>query len=100
MDVLERIKKLQEERGWSMYKLAEESMLTQSTLSNMFVRKSYPSIPTLIKICDAFEISLSDFFADSNESDFSTDEIMLLNNYRKLSNKNKEAVKNLVSNLK
>lgn len=47
MDILDRITELREERGWSVYKLAEESGLTQSTLANMFSRKTMPSIATL-----------------------------------------------------
>ena len=100
MDILDKIIKLKEEKGWSMYKLAEESMLTQSTLSNMFTRRSDPSISTLSKICNAFGITMSEFFMESNTAPESADELLLLNNYRKLSPKNKEAVKNLISNLK
>ena len=99
MEVLERIKKLCNERGWSMYKLAEESMLTQSTISNMFVRKSYPSIPTLMKICEAFGISLAEFFLDKDNNITTAEEKILIENYKKLSPKNKAAVNKLISNL-
>ncbi len=99
MEVLERIKQLCNEKGWSMYKLAEESMLTQSTISNMFVRKSYPSIPTLIKICEALGISLAEFFLEKETSTQTTEEKILIENYRKLTPKNKEAINKLISNL-
>ena len=61
MDILEKITKLRLERGWSVYKLADEAGLTQSTVSNMFSRKTTPSISTLSQICDAFGLTLSQF---------------------------------------
>ena len=100
MEVLEKINQLCKEKNWTIYKLSEESGVNQSTLSNMFSRKSYPSIPTLAKICDAFGISLSEFFHYDLKSSQTSEEIMLLNDYRKLSNKNKKIVKNLISELK
>lgn len=35
MDILEKIDKLRIVKGWTLYKLAEESEITQLTLSNM-----------------------------------------------------------------
>ena len=101
MSVLDKIKKLKRERGWSTYKLAYEAGLTQSTLSNMFARGTCPTVDTLERICDAFGISLSEFF---NENDkvihVSKDELELLDGYRSLTEKEKDAVKSMVSALK
>lgn len=67
MNSLERIKKLLNERKWSVYKLSKVSGVSQSTLSNMFARNNDPSISTLENICNAFGITLSQFFADEGE---------------------------------
>ncbi len=64
MDILNRINQLRRDRGWSIYRLADEAGLTQSTLSNMFARGTQPSISTLSALCDAFGITLSEFFDD------------------------------------
>lgn len=98
MDVLERINELRKNRGWSIYKLAEESGITQSTLANMFTRKSNPSIPTLIQLCEAFGITLSQFF-DDKEIKYSDDELMLLSNYKKLNEKEKHIINSLIDNI-
>lgn len=98
MDVLERINELRKNRGWSIYKLAEESAITQSTLANMFTRKSNPSIPTLIQLCEAFGITLSQFF-DDKELKYSDDELVLLSNYRKLNEKEKNIINSLIDNI-
>ena len=100
MNVLEKIKKLQKERGWTTYKLAYESCLTQSTLSNMFARGTCPTVDTLEKICDAFGITLSEFFENDESRIYaSKEEIQLLNQYRVLTEKEKIAIKSTISAL-
>ena len=64
MDVLAKILKLREEKGWSEYKLSVESGIPQSTISSWFRKKVQPSILSLQAICDACGITLSDFFSD------------------------------------
>lgn len=98
MNVLDRINELRKKQGWSLYKLSEESGVSQSTLSNMFVRKTNPSIATLSMICDAFGITLAEFFNEKN-SNFSGDELILLSNYRKLSAKEKNIINSLIDNI-
>lgn len=64
MDILDKITELREERHWSEYQLAEKSGLTQSTISSWYRKGILPSIPSLEKICDAFGLSLSQFFIE------------------------------------
>lgn len=66
MDTLERIKFLLHERGWSVYRLAQASDINPSTLSNLFARNNVPTIPTLERICEALDITLSEFFAENS----------------------------------
>ena len=74
MDIQKRIKDLMEERGWTDYRLAMESGLSHSTVSNMFKRNNAPTIPTLEAICEAFGITLSQVFAEGEEAVILTDE--------------------------
>ncbi len=60
--VLKRVTQLREERDWSLYRLAKESNLSYSTLSNTFHRDNVPSVPTLMRICEGLGITLSEFF--------------------------------------
>lgn len=100
MDILERIKSLQKQRGWSNYQLAQEAAMTQSTLTNMFSRKTQPSIATLVAICDAFEISLSQFFCEDETTPIlSCEEANLMKKYRQLSKKNKNVINVLINEL-
>lgn len=63
--VLDRITHYRDQKGWSEYQLATESGLTQSTISSWYRKKLLPSIPSLEKICNAFGITLSQFFSES-----------------------------------
>lgn len=67
MDVLEKIDALRMKRGWSVNNLAMEAGLTQSTLNNLYTRRTEPKLSTLRAICAAFNISLAEFFADTEE---------------------------------
>lgn len=66
MNILERITKLREDRHWTEYQLAERSGLTQSTISSWYRKNMLPTIPSLTRICDAFEITISQFFMEDN----------------------------------
>lgn len=92
MDVLERIDQLRNERGWSVNYLAMEAMLTQSTLNNLYSRKTEPKLSTLRAICGAFGITLSEFFSE----DKNDDEEELFRRVRALSPKQKEALLTLL----
>ena len=67
MDILERIKELRDARGWSNYRLAKESNISENSLNNLFRRNNLPTIPTLEAICKGLGITLSQFFAERNE---------------------------------
>lgn len=62
MDILQRIEDLRKARNWTEYQLAERAGMTQSTISSWYRKNIIPSIPSLEKICDAFHITLSQFF--------------------------------------
>ena len=74
-----------------------ESGITQSTLANMFERKTCTKIDTLNQICQAFGISLAEFFNEEcNSLIVSKEEKKLVREYRILSKDEKRAVKELV----
>lgn len=67
-DVVSRIQELCQARSWTYYRLAKESGIPYSTLSTMLHKTNVPSVPSLIKICNGFGISLAQFFSDQDES--------------------------------
>ena len=97
MEVLEKIDILRKDRGWSINYLAMESELTQSTLNNLYRRNTEPKISTLRSICNAFGISLSEFFKDEDEDN---EEDELIKKVKSLSDINKKALLQLLKNIK
>lgn len=96
MDVLKRLKDIMEQRGWTEYKLAKESDLSQSTISNMFARNTLPTIPTLEAICKALKISLSEFFLEDKDSTKNK----VMSKYKRLNDEQQELVIKLIDNMK
>lgn len=64
MDVHEKLQHLLDEQGWTRYQLAKRCGLSESTIANIFRRNTMPSVGTLEAICNAFGITLSQFFAE------------------------------------
>ena len=50
INILDRITSYRTKKGWTEYQLAEESGLTQSTISSWYRKNLVPSIPSLEKI--------------------------------------------------
>ena len=96
MTVIERIDALRRERGWSINNLAMEALLTQSTVNNLYMRGSEPKLSTLRAICDAFGMTLSEFFSyETEEADADSADAVdaeLLRRVRALSPKQKEGL--------
>lgn len=71
IDVLEQITYYRKQKNWTEYQLAEKAGMTQSTISSWYRKSMIPSIPSLEKICRAFGITLSQFFAEDTDNNFS-----------------------------
>lgn len=100
MDVLGRIKRLMEQRGWSVYRLGKESGLAQSTLSHVFRKDSEPTISTLETICKAFGMTLGEFFADGELLPLTEEQRSLLDKWAMLTTEQKQLVLNMIDNMK
>ena len=97
MDINKRIDDLRFQRGWSMYELAQEAGITQSTLTSMMKRGTPPKIDTLESICEAFGITLSQcFMEDEHLESLDPNEKKLIALYRKLPEKKQQALIDLI----
>ena len=93
-NILDRIQYFLKFNHWSVYKLAKSSGLSYSSLNNLFHRRTCPTIATLERICDGFNISLSEFFEFKENpirnENISEEEQDIINSYNSLSVKDKE----------
>ena len=92
-DILATITRFRTERGWTEYQLAESSGLPQSTISSWYRKNMVPTVPSLEKICDAFGITLSQLFAESNDAvSLTPSQKRLLESWSKLTSEQQEAL--------
>lgn len=93
MNVLDKIRQLQWERGWTDYKLAQEADISQSSFASLFVRHTPPKIDMLQRICEAFGITLAQFFLEDEKIEvLSEKEKRMLFSFRKLSPEKQKAL--------
>ena len=88
--VIEHIKNLCNQRGWTYYKLAQKSNIPYSSLNTMLKKQHIPSMNNLIKICKGFDITLSQFFSGIEPSN--DEQSMFLNLWNSLDEHSKELV--------
>ncbi len=81
MDVHGRLRQLMSERGWTEYRLSKNCGLSESTLANIFRRNTTPSISTLETICNSFNITMSQFFAENDMVELSPELKELFENW-------------------
>ena len=100
MDVLEKIKLLQHEKGWTTAELSKRAGLPLSTIPTMYKRNNQPSIPTLQVICAAFGITVAQFFAEDNAPpDLTLEQIRLLEHWNTLTDEQKDALFTIMKDL-
>ncbi|MBQ3546280.1 MAG: helix-turn-helix transcriptional regulator [Lachnospiraceae bacterium] len=98
--ILDKIKVLCAENNFSLYKLSKESGVPLSTITSLFSNGSFPSIPTLLKICTAFHITLSDFFLLEETPEYILEEHrILINKYETLNITQKQYLDAYISGL-
>ena len=94
--ILDRINELCEKTGTSRYQLAKNSGIPESSLSNLFNKKHTPRLETLDKICDAFGITLAQFFAEGELVELTPEMKELFKNWTKLSEEKKNILMQMI----
>ena len=98
--VTNKINKLRNERDWTIYKLSEESGVAQNTIKNWFNSSAYPLIPALEEICNAFGITIAEFFAEGNLVEMTPEMMEHIEDLRCLSPTDRASVKSITKSLK
>lgn len=63
----ERIFNILRDKHWSQHDLSRKSGIRQSTISSWSSGRNQPTIETIIKICVALDMTLSEFFMTESE---------------------------------
>ena len=89
MDIQNKIRELMEARGWTIYKLAQETGVSWSTIRNMFNRNTAPTLPTLEALCAGLGITLTELLLGDGYPELSDDQKELLSRWNRLSPEDK-----------
>lgn len=100
MDVHKKLEALLAKQGWSRYKLAKESGLSEATIANIFKRGNVPSLSTLETICKGFKITLAQFFAENEAVELTPELKELFDEWVYLTPEQKTAVMQMIRAMK
>ena len=92
MDILQRLIELQQQHGWSDYRIAKEAGLSPNTVSNVYRRGNTPSIVRLEALCKAFGITMAQFFAEGDMIEITPELRKLFDSWVALTPEQKNAV--------
>lgn len=106
MDIGQRISSLMKERGVSRYKMSKDSGIPYTTLIKILdgITKN-PQINNLQEIANYFDLSVTELTGqeshtgDFGDEIFDEDTRMIAREYKNLSPKNKELLKNIIESL-
>ena len=97
LKINKKILDLCDERNWSTYELTQRADITHSTLNSCINRDNAPKIDTLQRLCDAFGITLAQFFLEDEETEILTQkEKELIALFRKLPETKQQALIDLL----
>lgn len=98
-NILERITELREIKGWNQNQLSNKSGIPYTTISSWIANDTVPSIKSLKMICNALDITLSQFFSDDNVIELTPTQKRLIEYSNKLNNEQMEALINFLKEL-
>lgn len=98
MNVTERLDQLMKERNMTIYSLAKASGLHWQTIKNLFLKKSNPSVATMTCICHGLGITMSQFFAEEDETaiTLTAEQEYLLRRWNNISKGEKEIISDML----
>lgn len=93
MEIMDRINELCRQRNITKYRLSQLTGISQSAFSKMEKQQNTLSVDTIHRICNAFGISMAQFFSEPDEyPDLTDDQKHLLENWTLLNEPKREFV--------
>jgi len=98
MNVSSKLIRLRQARGWSQSRLAKESGISQSFISQIEAGTYSVTVATLEKLCAALRVTLAEFFApDGGEEAIPPELRRLLDKVRELTPEERAALEQLLN---
>ena len=100
MTVQERILELMEKKGWTKYKLAQETGLYQTTVYDWFNDKGYtPDRKSIELVCAAMNISILEFYSGIDAGELDGEQTLLLQLFAQVPESKRQLVFDLLRTL-
>lgn len=97
MELLDKISYLREQKGWSLYQLAQKSGLSYKTIYKWYNKESVPTIKALEAISEALQVPFYSLFT-SYDTIIADEETMdILNKWQHLTTEHKKIVKDIIN---
>lgn len=89
--IFERLKNICKQRNITNYALAKATNLSNSSISNLMNGKTTPYVDTLLRICSALDISITELIREDEK--FNSEEMLLIQNYRGMSQEKRQLLR-------
>ena len=89
--MFERLKDICKQRNITNYALAKATNLSNSSISNLMNGKTTPKVDTLLRICSALDITIVELIGEDEK--FNAEEMILIQNYRGMSQEKRQLLK-------
>lgn len=99
INVTERIDELMKLKGWTPYELSNQTGISTNAIYDWFKIGAVPTLQNIIKICEAMEITLEQFFCGGNYK-YTDEENEILKEWFALSDLEKQTILNLMETFK
>lgn len=95
MNLANRLKTIRTNKGYSVYKLAQISEISSTYIHEIEKGKKQPTVEVISKLCNALNITLSDFFKEElKKKPINIDEVV--KELKNLTPSQLEAINNLI----
>ena len=95
-DAASRILEIASEYGWSQHMLSRHSGIPQLTIASWSTGRRQPSIQMIEKACNAFNMTLQEFFTGEGHRKLTTEEVMFCNIFKEMSEREKCFVREML----
>ncbi len=99
IDIVERVKELTEKKGWTSYELSKQTGISTNTIYDWY-KGAVPSLANVVKVCEALDITVEQFFCGIGSYKLTDDENRILQEWLLLSNLEKSAIMNIIETFK
>lgn len=97
MNIAEHLKQLMDERGLTIYSLAQRSDVSWTTIKNLFGRGTNPTVATMEMLCNGLGITMAQFFAqDGKEVHLTAEQQYLLERWNAVSDEEKKLISDML----